>query len=238
MPNQDTARKIFVSYKYKDTDVSSVPVQEFTPSDDTDYSYTPRHYVDKIINVVGVDHIYKGELGGEDLSHLTDDTIDSKLKEKIFDSSVTLVLISPNMWDKSKSEKDQWIPNEISYSLRDKTRNGKSSKSNAMLAVILPDANGSYSYAVSKHTCPFCNVTIWHTEKYFSLLRMNMFNKRNKNLTSCNACSSSNIHIGHDHSYIYPVAWPAFIGDHNSYIDHVISLKERREEFDLQVNHT
>lgn len=233
MPNQDVARKIFVSYKYKDPDV--LPIQGYTPSEDTGYLYTPRHYVDKIIETVGAEHIYKGELGGEDLSHLSDDTIDSKLKEKIFDSSVTLVLVSPNMWDKTKPEKEQWIPNEIAYSLRNKTRGDKTSKANAMLAIVLPDANGAYSYAVSKHTCPFCNVTIWHTDRYFSLLKMNMFNKKNKNLTSCNACSSSNIHTGDDHSYVYPVAWSAFIGDHNLYINHALRLREKLDEFDLQV---
>lgn len=235
MLNDNASRKIFVSYKYKDRDV--LPLTEYTPTEDTDFLYTPRHYVDKIIDTVGVEHIYKGEMGDEDIGHLSDDTIDSKLKEKIFDSSVTIVLISPNMWVKTKTEKEQWIPNEIAYSLRDKTRGEKTSKTNGMLAVILPDVNGSYDYAVTKHHCTYCDLTVWHTDRYFTLLRNNMFNKNNKNLTSCNYCNSSSIHKGSDHSYIYPVKWEQFIGSYNDYINHALALRDRLDAFELQKLH-
>lgn len=230
-----TSSKIFVSYKHKDPDV--LPLWEYTPTEDTDYMHTPRHYVDKIMDVVGVDHIYKGEKGDEDMGHLADDTIDSKLKEKIFDSSVTIVLVSPNMWDKTKPEKEQWIPSEISYSLRDKTRGDKTSRTNAMLAVVLPDASGRYDYAVSKHYCQYCNVTTWHTDSYFFLLRKNMFNKNKKNLVSCTQCFQSSIHTGDDHSYIYPVIWDQFITNHNLYINHALQLRDRLDDFDLKKIH-
>ena len=108
-------RKIFVSYKYNDDNVKQL---------DDNYNYilpkktTARGYVDKLEEIIGIDNIYKGENDGEDLSSLSDDSIWNSLKEKIFDSSVTIVLISPKMKEQLKSQKLQWIPQEISYSLK------------------------------------------------------------------------------------------------------------------------
>jgi hypothetical protein len=227
------ARKIFVSYKYKDWDVSSDPVVGFTPGEDTDFLYTPRHYVDKLIETIGSDHIYKGEWGDEGMDDLVDNTIHSKLRQKIFDSSITIVLVSPRMWDKTKLEKDQWIPKEISYSLRDKTVGLQSSKTNGILAVILPDSNGSYDYAVIQK---FCGVRQWQTASYFRLLRENMFNRKNENKTSCQSCGGHH-HHGNDHSYIHPIKWEDFINNHNAYVEHAMMLRDKLDEFDLTKTH-
>ena len=42
---------------------------------------------------------------GEDLSKLSDDTIWEKLKDRIYDSSVTVIFISPEMKEVWKEEK-------------------------------------------------------------------------------------------------------------------------------------
>lgn len=132
---------IFVAYKYWDFGVASLP----------NYSGLYPHardYVDWIEDKITFksDDTYKGEHDDEDLTGKSDDYIWDKLKNKIFYSSVTIVLISPNMKEPKKWERSQWIPWEISFSLRETVRNDRTSRSNAILAVILPDKNGSYNY--------------------------------------------------------------------------------------------
>lgn len=134
-------RKIFVSYKYADSDVCSVPnVSEHHPTVRDYVTWLERKFTDRS------DNIYKGEHDNEDLSTKSDDYIWDKLKDKIYDSTITIVFISPNMKEAGRWEKSQWIPWEIAYSVRETTRNDRTSHSNAVLAVILPDKSGLYDY--------------------------------------------------------------------------------------------
>lgn len=131
--------KVFVSYKYKDYDVEKKP--------DVTQPTWPCDYVDYIKNELLSNHdVYKGENSDEDISAWTEDQIWNHLKDKIYDSTITIVLISPNMKEPGRWQKSQWIPWEISYSLRETTRNDRTSHNNAVLAVILPNEKGSYDY--------------------------------------------------------------------------------------------
>ena len=77
---------------------------------------TVRDYIDKFEKVLdSSDNIFKGESEEEDLSNLSDDTIWEKLKDRIYDSSVTIVFISPGMKENYEKDRNQWIPWEISY---------------------------------------------------------------------------------------------------------------------------
>nr|WP_302703376.1 TIR domain-containing protein [uncultured Clostridium sp.] len=134
-------RKIFVSYKYWDSDVYVVPNITVGVPKVRDYvSWLEKKFTERS------DHIYKGEHDDEDLSFKSEDYIWSSLKDKIYDSSITIVLISPNMKEKYKWERSQWIPWEISHSLRETTRSNFKRHSNAVLAVILPDKYNNYDY--------------------------------------------------------------------------------------------
>lgn len=130
--------KIFVSYKYKDTNVESLL---------TVCGTTAVHdYVDYIQDKILKHDVYKGEKSDEDISNWSDYAIWEHLKNKIYDSTLTIVLISPNMKEPGRWQKSQWIPWEISYSVKEMPRNGRTSQRNALLAVILPNKNGSYNY--------------------------------------------------------------------------------------------
>lgn len=163
-------RKIFVSYKYWDNDVYAVPnITSDTPKVRDYVSWLEKKFNERS------DHKYKGEHDNEDLSNKSEDYIWSKLKDKIYDSSITIVLISPNMKEPHKWEKSQWIPWEISYSLKEIPRNGYTSKTNAILAVILPDKNNQYNYyntmnkfkILSKNIeCNYIPVVTWNEFKY------------------------------------------------------------------------
>jgi len=52
-------------------------------------------------------------------------------------------MISPSMKDNNRIQKFQWIPWEISFSLKETTRNDQTSHTNAICAIVLPDKNGS-----------------------------------------------------------------------------------------------
>ena len=146
-------RKVFVSYKFKDNDVKKMPnvTQPTWPCDYVDYIKD---------NVLARDDIYKGENSDEDISSWSDDAIWNHLKNKIYDSTIAIVLISPNMKEPGKWQRSQWISWEISFSVRETTRNNRTSHRNAILAVILPDKNGSYDYYDKNNLFPILKSNI------------------------------------------------------------------------------
>lgn len=226
--------KIFISYKYADKSVrqnDSYDIMQWLLGTEDGNYLTARDYVDHLIGNVLTDHTNKAEKDDEDLSHLTEEVIQQKLYDRIYDSTVTIVLVSKNMKE-NRQEKLQWIPREISYSLKDKTREDRTSYTNGVLAVILPDENNSYDHGIKHFDC----VTKIQTQNFFKIISSNMFNRNEHKKNICSTCGTEH-HYGNDHSYIYPVKWDDFIKNHNDYIDHVLALKDRTDEFDLTKNH-
>lgn len=212
-------KKIFTSYKYADPNVRSV--QGINPT-------TARDYVDILQSKIDAsDHINKGEDDGEDMGKLADSTIASKLGDKIFDSTVTIVFISKGMKD-STPESDQWIPWEISYSLREQSRQGINSKTNAVLGVILPDQLGSYDWYY-RHN-PDCNSTTHMTNQLFTILRENMFNIKTPQTRTCNGTT---IFEG-ESSYIKTAKWDDFIGSIHWYIDKAVEIWRVRDQYNIR----
>jgi hypothetical protein len=149
--------------------------------------------------------------------------MDKTLKDKIHDSSITLVLISPDMKDPY-----QWIPWEISYSLKEITRKDKTSHTNGMLAVVLPDVNGNYDYFIENKSC---NCRALKTGILFQILNKNMFNANDLQSGNCNVCNS-NFYSG-DSSYITSVKWRDFISNKDGYLDKAVKIRDDRKSYTI-----
>lgn len=222
--------KIFVSYKYHDSNVKKI-------TNDLWHVDTVRDYVDALESYLtnSSEHVYKGESDDEDLSKLSDDTIWEKLKDRIYDSTLTIVMISSNMkeW---KQDRDQWIPWEISYSLKEVSRKNKSgnyvkSATNAMIAIVLPDKSGSYDYYLRSNTC--CNETCrtLKTDFLFNIMKKNMFNIKQANKKTCD--NNSTIYYG-ESSYIISIKWEDFVQDPESYIERAYKIQNSIEQYEIE----
>lgn len=202
-------RKIFISYKYADTDVKRLDhISLFESTKVRDYVDVLQSYLERD----GI-HINKGEKDNESLSQFKDETIQTKLSDKIFDSSVTIVLLSPNMKEYRTDESEQWIPWEIAYSLRNKTRANLTSKRNAILLVALPDKNGSYNYADQPSF-------------YFNIIKNNRNNLRF-------SYPAKYLMGGCSQSYMLKCNWNEFISNINGWIDAVVEIKEHSIQYNI-----
>lgn len=214
-------RKVFVSYKHSDNNVQFL----------RNYGGTARSYVDYLIENKLDDEIYKGE-GNEDLSDFKDETIKTHLKNKIHDSSITLVLISQNMKKTHQMESDQWIPWEISYSLKEITRSDKTSHTNGILAIVLPDQHGSYDYYVTQ-SCNVCETNQFMTDQLFQILRDNMFNSRKMEEIEdyCPSCGTT-FYRG-NFSYIESVRWHDFLSNKDHYLERSAKIRDDRKSYEI-----
>lgn len=183
------AHKIFISYKYSES-------QELR---------------DKIVESLGEDaKYYKGETS--DSPNLTDmktETIKNHLKDMLFDTTVTIVIISPNM------KKSKWIDWEIEYSLKNIERDGRKSSINGIVGVI-QKVNGSYEWFETNGTNCHGNATLtYHMEKVYDIISKNHFNS-NPEIWHCDTCKTYDYFDG---SYIAFVEEEYFLENPNKYIE-------------------
>lgn len=228
-------RKIFVSYKYADSNVEQFSnLYSFSRQPDT-----VRSYVNLLENYFKEksDHVYIGENDGEDLSNLKDDTIREKLYDRIYGSTLTIVMISPDMKEDT-DQKDQWIPQEISYSLRKQSRKNScdeniTSSTNAMLAVVLPDYDGNYDYFVKQCTDCSKNCINYDLDWLFPIMKENSFNKKILDFTICDEIEEM-LYRG-EPSYIKYVLWRDFNEDPEEYISIAYDIRDHIADYNIHV---
>lgn len=230
-------RNVFVSYKYGDTLVKDLNKLDVTFVDGKvkvlSRKTRVRDYVDELQKKIGIEHTNLGEKDGESLEDFSDERIESKLKKKIYRSSVTIVMISKGMKESFKNEKDQWMPWEISYSLRVVKREDSTSQMNAVLGVVLPDENNSYEWYYTYNS--ICDCTEHRRGQLFTILSKNMFNIKEKKFRDCNGLK---IHISEEPSFIKTVKWEDFIysNNHSFYIEKAIEIRDNKDLYVPEIN--
>lgn len=145
------AHKTFISYKYSDA----------------------KGLRDRIIESLGSDATYyKGEDGySDDLSSLKAETIKGRLKDMLFDTTVTIVIVSPEMLQSN------WIDWEIEYSLREYERNGTTSHTNGVVGVVMNDWTGGTGWIKTNHNnADGCSSVSYNESKLFNIINKNRFN--------------------------------------------------------------
>ena len=190
------AHKTFISYKF---------------SEATDLR-------DRIIEAMGEDAIYyQGENSDSpDLSDETNQKIQGYLKDCMFPTSVTIVIISPHM------KESNWIDWEISYCLKKITRKDRTSHRNGLVGVIMK-VNNSYDWFKYQHTnTDGCSVYNYHTEKVHDIINDNRYNQDPK-IYSCDTCHCVNSLTG---SYISFVEEEVFLANIDKYIDNAYDKSE------------
>ena len=142
---------------------------------------------DDIIDALGEDaSYYKGETSDSpDLTDTTTDNIKKNLRDMMYDTSVTIVIISPHM------KESKWIDWEIEYCLKDETRKGRTSHNNGVVGVIMK-YNGGYDWFKTTHrNADGCSSTTYEESKVYDIINNNRFNQNPKKY-SCAVCKTVN----------------------------------------------
>ena len=150
------AHKTFISYKYRDV------------VEDKEY-YNLR---DRIIRKLGDDaKFYRGENSSSPyLGDLQTETIKRKLSDMIYDTSVMIVILSPNM------KQSDWMEWEIKYALRNQPRNDRKSHPNGIVAVV--QKQETYGFMSDGYAWFKNYLGNWDLSKTFSVIQSNRNNKK------------------------------------------------------------
>lgn len=190
------AHKTFISYKYSE-------------AQDTR---------DAIIRALGKDATYyQGETSDSpDMTDLKTSTIKKKLTDMMFNTSVLIVVISPNI------KQSKWIDWEIEYCLQNNTRQDRTSQTNGVVAVIKKINNG-YDWFINRFkNCHDSPVVNYNNEYLYPIIHENHFNSKPPQW-HCEVCKTYDWLNG---SYIEYVEEESFILSPKQYIDNAYDKSE------------
>lgn len=181
---------------------------------------------DDIITALGEDATYyKGETSeSPDLTDTSTENIKKNLKDMMWGTSVTIVIISPNI------KKSKWIDWEIEYSLKEITRSDKTSRSNGIVGVVMKD-NGGYSWLRTKNIKKDGHFSInIDDSKLYSIIINNRGNQNPKQYF-CEECKTIDVLTG---SYIALVDEEEFLSDPQKYIDNAFDKSQNISGYTIE----
>ena len=196
MEVNNMAHKTFISYKYSEA----------------------QRLRDNIIEALGDDATYyRGETSDSpDLTDTSTENIKKNLKDMMHGTSVTIVIISPNM------KKSKWIDWEIEYCLKNITRKDRTSHTNGVVGVIMK-LNGGYDWFKATSTnSDGCSSSKYKEELVYDIINNNRFNQNPKKYC-CNVCKTVDALTG---SYIAYVEEETFLQNPTKYIDNAYDKSE------------
>lgn len=197
-------KKTFISYKY----------------------YEAKHLRDEILKKLGEDaKYYRGETSNSpDLSDSSTERIKEYLKDMIFSTSVTIVIISP------KITESKWIDWEIEYSLHNYKRGDVTSRSNGIVGVIM-NVNGSTDWLKIYGTNMHGSSTVRYRSGYlYPIISSNRYNSEPA-LKHCIECDTYDFMNG---SYITLVDEDNFLLTPNYYIDNAYDKSKKLSNYILR----
>lgn len=196
------ARKVFISFRYKDGNIYKEYLSKlFSDSD----------------NIINCSE-------SEDRSRMSEDTIKRYLYDKLKNTSVTIVLLTPEAVNHKKKFNgfgyvyDDWIYDEIKYSLDDRENN----RCNGLIAVYTPEAKNLVIDTLS-------NGDTTTIKTFDNLIRKNMFNV--KKIYKNNPKEGTyNANLDH---YCSLISWESFIKDFDMYIAIAEMKRDNKDHYDI-----
>ncbi|AYN03086.1 TIR domain-containing protein [Flavobacterium sp. 140616W15] len=196
------ARETFIAYKYSEA----------------------QDLRDLIIKKLGEDATYyKGETrSSPDLTDTSTKNIKENLKNMIFGTSVTIVIVSPKLKD------SKWVDWEIEYSLKEYKREDTTSRTNGIVGVVMK-VNGSYDWLITHKTnSDGCSSRYIDNSILYNIIKNNRFNLNTENKFACNTCKTYNYLSG---SYIALVEEETFLIDPNTYIENAYNKSKNLQKY-------
>ena len=190
------ARKTFISYKYSEA----------------------QDLRNRILCALGDDAVYyQGETSDSpDLTDRSTEAIKRSIRDMMYDTSVTIVIVSPNF------AQSKWIDWEIQYCLSEFARRGRTSQTNGVVGVI-QNHSGDCRWLVSYETRPDgCQARSIDPSRLYPIINNNRFNARHP-VYVCGNCKTFDLLSG---SYISLVEEGDFLHNPKRYIENAYGKSE------------